>query len=92
MAPPLAPILGIALKYGTVALATYATTRAIPLMRRNQSVEDTLDTVESGVSLRRDAEQANIAGRYTRMISLGRQGPRYLIDAVALTRIRIKKV
>lgn len=92
MAIPLAPIAGMALKYGSVALATYAATRAMPYLRRDQKVEDSLDTVEDGIAFRRDAEQVNATGRYRRIVTIGKNGPRFEIDATALTRIRIKKV
>ena len=92
MAEPLAPLAGIALRYGAVALATYAATRAIPKLRRDQPTEDTLDTVEEGVHLRRDPEQVNATGRFRRVVRLGRDGPGVEIDAAALTRIRFRKV
>ncbi len=92
MALPVAPLAGIALRYGAVAVATYAATRTIPKLRRNQDTEDVLDTVEEGIELRRDAEQINGTGRFRRVVRLGRNGPGVEIDATALTRIRFKRV
>ena len=92
MAIHLAPVAGVALRYGAVALAAYAATRAIPKLRRDQRVEDTLDTVEEGLEARRDSEQVNATGRFRRVIRLGQRGPGVEIDAVALTRIRVRRV
>ncbi|MCH2078458.1 MAG: hypothetical protein MK180_16550 [Rhodobacteraceae bacterium] len=90
MALPLAPISGVALRYGAVALATYAAARSIPKLRRDQSVEDSLDTVEEGVEMRRDPEQVNATGRYRRVLRVGRRAVE--IDATALARVRIRSV
>lgn len=92
MAVPLAPIAAVALRYGAVAVVTYAATRAIPKLRRDQSTEDALDQVEEGLEMRRDAQQLNATGRFRRIVRLGSNGPGVELDATALTRIRIKKV
>lgn len=92
MAGPLTPLAGIALRYGAVAVATYAATRTIPKLRRNQHTEDALDTVEEGVEMRRDGEQINATGRFRRVIRVGQTGPGVEIDATALTRIRIRRI
>ncbi|MEO0357914.1 MAG: hypothetical protein AAF386_06400 [Pseudomonadota bacterium] len=92
MALPVAPLAGLALRYGAVAVATYAATRAIPKLRRDQNTEDVLDTVEEGMELRRDAEQISGTGRFRRVVRFGSNEPGIEIDATALTRIRIKKV
>lgn len=92
MAAPLAPIAAVALRYGAVALATYAATRAIPKLRRDQETEDTLDKVEEGIETRRDAEQVNATARFRRVVRLGRNGPAVEIDAIALSRIRMRRV
>ncbi|MEM1237625.1 MAG: hypothetical protein AAGI10_11685 [Pseudomonadota bacterium] len=92
MALPLAPVAGFALRYGAVALATYAVVKAAPSLPRSQRVEDTLDTVEEGLSARRDSEQANATGRYRRVIQFGKNGPALEIDAVALTRVRVRRI
>lgn len=89
---PIAPIAGAAVRYGAVALATYAVTQAIPKLRRDQRAEDVLDDVEEGIALRRDDEQANANLRFRRIVQLGGIGPRFQIDATALTRIRITRV
>ncbi|MEM6478489.1 MAG: hypothetical protein AAF647_05520 [Pseudomonadota bacterium] len=92
MPAPLAPLAGIALRYGAVAVATYAATRAIPKLRRDQETEDTLDKVEEGLETRRDGEQVNATGRFRRVVRLGSHGPAVEIDAAALTRIRIRRI
>ncbi|MEM8592720.1 MAG: hypothetical protein AAGF13_09370 [Pseudomonadota bacterium] len=92
MALPIAPIAGVALRYGAVAVATYAATRAIPKLRRDQPTEDTLDKVEEGIEARRDPEQLNATARFRRIIRLGKSGPGVEIDATALTRIRVRRL
>ncbi|MCF6316922.1 MAG: hypothetical protein L3J30_11705 [Marinosulfonomonas sp.] len=89
---PLAPIAGIALRYGTVALATYAMTRKISRGRRDQRAEDALDDLEDGLGMRRDAGQANSTARFRRKIRLGTDGPGVEIDITALGRIIIRKL
>lgn len=93
---PLAPIAGIALRYGAVALATYTvarrTVRKVEPGRRDQRAEDSHDDLPEGMTLRREAEQANATGRFKRKITLGKSGSSYEIDASALTRIRVRKL
>ncbi len=89
---PLAPIAGIALRYGTVALATYAVTRKVSRGRRDQHAEDALDKLEDGLSIRRDAGQTNTTARFRRKIRLGNNGPSIEIDITALGRIIIRKL
>lgn len=92
MALPLAPIAGIALRYGAVALAAYAVTRSIEPGRRDQRGEDALDSLDEGLTFRREPEQVNGTGRFHRVIRLGESGPGLEIDATALGRIRFRKV
>lgn len=92
MVLPLAPIAGIALRYGAVALATYAATKAIPQLRRDQRTEDALDDVEEGVQMRRDANQANATARFRRVVRMGKTGPGVEVDFTTLSRVRFKKV
>lgn len=92
MPVPVAPLAGLALRYGAVAVATYAVTQGIPKLRRSQPVEDALDEVDEGLATRRDSEQVNATGRIVRTIRLGRNGPGVEVDASVLTRIRIKRV
>lgn len=89
---PLAPIAGIALRYGTVALATYAVTRRVSRGRRDQRAEDALDDLEEGLSLRQEAGQASGTTRFKRKIRLGENGPGFEIDITALGRIKIRKL
>jgi rhamnogalacturonyl hydrolase YesR len=96
MALPLAPIAAGALRYGAVALTTYAIARSVERGRRDQRVEDALDEAPEGLTARRekaeDSEQVNATARIRRVIRLGENGPGVEIDAVGLTRIRFKKV
>ncbi|MEM6728229.1 MAG: hypothetical protein AAF618_07000 [Pseudomonadota bacterium] len=92
MAVPLAPLAGVALRYGGVALVTYAATRSIPKLRRDQPTEDAFDEVDEGLAMHRDAEQMNATGRFRRVVRLGKTGPAVEIDATALTRIRMRRV
>ena len=89
---PLAPIAGIAVRYGAVAIATYALTRKVDRAPRDQRSEDAMDDVAEGVGLRREGEQVNGSGRLKRTIRLGSQGPGVEIDATALGRIRFRRV
>lgn len=89
---PLAPITAIALRYGTVALATYAVARSIEKGRRCQHAEDALDGTPEGLTARREGEQVNATGRLRRVIRLGEAGPGIEIDATALGRIRFRRV
>ena len=89
---PLAPLAFYAVTYGTVALATYKLSRRIEPGRRDQGAEDALDDLPEGMTIRREAEQANATGRLRRTIRFGEDGPAYEIDASALGRFRVRKV
>ncbi|HHS94519.1 MAG TPA: hypothetical protein ENK63_04170 [Rhodobacterales bacterium] len=89
---PLAPITAFALRYGTVALATYALARSAELGRRDQRAEDALDDIPEGVTGRRDNEQMNATWRIRRVVRLGKTGPAVEIDASALGRVRLRRV
>lgn len=92
MAAPIAPIASLALRYGAVALATYAATRAIPKMRRDQRVEDCLDQVEEGIELRQDDGQFNGSARFKRTIRMHNSGPGIEVDFTSLARITFRRV
>lgn len=94
MALPLAPLAGMALKYGAVALASYALSRQITPGAVLQRHEDTLDTLPEGATLRRpeDREQINGTFRFRRVVRFGVSGPGLDIDASVLGRFRIKRV
>jgi len=89
---PLAPIAGFALRYGVVAVATYAVTRRIDRGFFDQRGEDAMDDVNEGLSLRRSDDQLNATGRFKRQIRLGAQGPGVEIDITTLGRIRFRKI
>ncbi|MGJ8582977.1 MAG: hypothetical protein ACSHXD_02690 [Marinosulfonomonas sp.] len=89
---PIAPIAGFAIRYGAVALATYAVSRRIERAHFDQRGEEAMDDVNEGLSVRRDADQMNSAVRYSRTVRVGKTGPGLEIDVTALGRIRFKKV
>lgn len=94
MALPLAPIAGVALRYGAVALAAYALSRKIGMSQTDQRSEDALDRVPEGVNAHRprDRDQMNASARFRRVVRLGVDGRGVEIDATALGRIRFRKI
>lgn len=89
---PIAPLAGLALRYGAVALAGYAAARSFQPGRRDQRAEDALDDAPEGMTLRREAEQLNATGRLRRTVRLGTNGPGVEVDLSSLARIRFRKV
>ena len=89
---PIAPIAGFALRYGMVAIATYAVTRRIAPGRRDQRVEDALDALDEGLTYRREVQQANATARFRRAIRFGGEGPGLEVDLSALGRLRIRRI
>ena len=89
---PLAPVAGVALRYGAVALITYAVTRKISHGRRDQRAEDAMDDLNEGLSVRREAGQTNATARFRRVIRIGNNGPGVEIDISALGRLTIRKI
>lgn len=89
---PLAPIAGLALRYGAVAVAAYGVSRALRNGRIDQRAEDALDDMDEGLAVHRpkDRGQTNATARYRRVIRWGRAGIE--IDAAALARFRIRRV
>ena len=93
---PLAPIAGIAIRYGSVALAAYALRRALAVKvntgRTDQRAEDALDETDEGISLHRPADrgQTNAAARCRRVIRWGKTGVE--IDVSAIGRFRVRKI
>lgn len=92
MAIQLAPVAGIALRYGAVALATYAATRRIHPGRVDQNVEDAMDETPEGLTLRRSTGQVNGSARWSRTVRIGRTGPGLQIDATGLARVKVRRV
>lgn len=92
MALPLAPVAVFALRYGTVAIATYAFARQIERGRRCQQAEDAHDRTPEGVTVRSEKEQVNATGRLKRVIRFGPSGPGIELDASAFGRFRFRKV
>jgi len=92
MAFPLVPIAGLALRYGAVALTTYAVARKIDRGFFDQRAEFAMDDLNEGISVRRQSGQYNATGRFQRMVRLGKSGPGVKIDISALGRLRVQKV
>ena len=89
---PLAPIAGFAVRYGAVALATYAIARRVDHAPRDQRGEDALDELNEGLAVRRGDGQTNGSARFRRVIRLGASGPGIEVDATALGRVRFRRV
>lgn len=89
---PIAPIAGIALRYGAVALASYALTRGLQRAPYDQRAEDAMEDVPEGLAARRDEGRMAGSGRMRRVIRLGTNGPGIEIDATALGRIKLRRV
>ena len=94
MALPLAPIAGVALRYGVVALTAYVLTRQVGRGRVDQRAEDALDELPEGVSAHRphDRDQVNTAARFRRVIRMGPHGPGVEVDASMFGRLRFRRV
>ena len=91
---PLAPIAGIALRYGTVALAAWAVARQVERGRIDQRAEDALDDLPEGLAAvhARDRGQANVTAKWRRVIRLGQTGPGIEIATAAMGRFTVRKV
>ena len=89
---PLAPVAGIALRYGAVALIAYSAARRIEKAPRDIRAEEAMDDVNEGMAMRRDNGQGNATARWRRIVRLGRNGPGLEIDVTNLTRVRYRKV
>lgn len=96
---PLVPLVGLALRYGAVALAAYALSRTLPHAvaqgRTDQRAEDALDDLAEGAALHRPADrpgQHNLQARFRRVVRCGASGPGLEIEASAFGRLRFRKV
>jgi hypothetical protein len=89
---PLAPLGGILLRYGAVAIAGYALSRRVRTTHFDLRAEDAMDDVGEGLGLRRTNRQVNGAGRIRRVFRLGRGTAGLEVDVTALGRIRFRKV
>jgi len=89
---PLAPIAGIALRYGAVAVASYALPRQIERGFFDQRGEEAMDDVTEGITMHRGDGQLNGTARLRRRIRLGKNGPGIEIDVTTLGRIRLRKI
>lgn len=89
---PIAPIAGVAIRVGIVALAAYGARRALRRGRTDQRAEDALDEMDEGLAVHRPADrgQTNAAARFRRVLRFGATAIE--IDAAALGRFRIRRV
>ena len=94
MALPIAPLAGVALRYGAVALAAYALSRQVMHGRTDQRAEDAMDDLPEGLTAHRpyDRDQMNGTLRFRRVVRLGSTGPGIEIDAALLGRVRFRRV
>ena len=92
MALPLAPLEGVALRYGAILLLVHAATRLVHKLRHDQVRDDILDGIGEGPEAHRDAKQVNITGRWKRTIRIRPSGPGIEIDATMSSRPKVKKV
>ncbi len=92
MAVQFAPVAGIALRYGAVALAAYAATRYAERGRRDQRAEDVMDETQEGLTFRREDGQVNTTGRWRRVYRFGARGPGVEIDATGFARIKVRRI
>ncbi|MGR3662353.1 MAG: hypothetical protein ACU0CA_14410 [Paracoccaceae bacterium] len=89
---PLAPIAGFALRYGAVAIATYAISRRVTQAHFDQRGEEAMNDVDEGLSVRRSGDQYNGTARFRRVVRFGTNGPGVEIDVTALGRVRLRKI
>jgi len=87
---PLAPIAGLALRYGAVALGAWALGRHLERGFRDQRAEDALDDLCEGVTLRHEPGQTNGTGRFRRVVRIGTNGPGLEVDLAALARLKLR--
>ncbi|MGL4235474.1 hypothetical protein [Tabrizicola sp.] len=100
---PLAPLLPIALRLGTVAAASYAVTRWVRSRthpgRTDQRAEDALDDLGEGLSIHRPSDrvaesagdtQTNATARVRRVIRF--RGKTWEIDAGGMARFRLRQI
>ncbi len=92
MAIQFAPVAGIALRYGGMALATYAATRMLRQGRRDPRAEQVLDDLPMGLRLRNSENQVNASGRWSWSYRFFRGGPGLKLDAAALARLRLTRI
>jgi len=88
---PLAPIAGFALRYGAVAVATYALARRVETGHYDQRTEDAMADTPEGVTLSRDGQDVRSTGKFRRTIRLGANGPAFEVEATTLSRLRIRR-
>jgi len=91
MALQLTPIMAVVLRYGAVAMATYAVTRMTAPCRLSQPVEDEMDATPEGLTLRKSDGQVNGSWRWTRALRIGRAASGVKVDATLLGRLKVER-
>ncbi|GAB4388484.1 hypothetical protein [Albidovulum sp.] len=88
---PLAPVAGLALRYGALALVAYGLRRALVAGRTDQRAEDALDDLDEGIALHRPRSggQRNAAARLRRVIRIGDAA--WELDLAGLGRFRLRR-
>ena len=88
----LPPLAGIALKYTTVALASYALAHATGPARPNPVLDAIMDDTAEGPSLELANGQISANFRWRGALRLPSLGRGYQIDATALTRLKVNRL
>jgi len=94
----LAPLVGIAVKYGTVALAGYALARQVGVGRTDQRAHDALDDLPEGATLhiprdRQDSEHSLTGtGRLRRVFRVAGARAGWELDAAVIGRLRLRRM
>lgn len=89
MAIQFAPIAGLALRYGAVAAAAWIAARNLPRGRRDQRLEDALDELPEGMTLRRDGPDTQATASWRRVVRFRRGGPGIGVEAAGIGRLRV---
>jgi|AntRauMFilla1563_2_1112583.scaffolds.fasta_scaffold01790_3 hypothetical protein len=92
MAFPIAPVAGLALRYGSVMLATYAATRMLQPGQPDPRAETAMDDLPPGLRLRRFRDQVNAGARWSRSFRPFPDGPGVKLDVAGLARLRLTRI
>ncbi len=92
LALPLSPIFWTIFRYALIAgLAAAAARRADPVPR-DQRVEDILDNMDEGVTMRRDEETTRMAAKVGRTLRFGPGGPGIRMEFAGLGRLKLHRL
>jgi len=89
---PIAPIAGIAARYGLVAISAYVIARRAQPAPFDQRGEDAMNDVNEGLGLRRGVNQLNANAKLCRTVRLGNNGAGLQFELTSLNRLKIRKV